>query len=222
MSASNHLLSAPGFGEDRQMDVRAALLQAAVTVFAEVGSRGATTRRIARQAGVNEVTLFRHFATKEDLLRAAFDHVAQQAVTMALPDDPVDPEAELLAWCRAHHRELYRLRALIRKFMGEYEERPQHCMQGMEVSVRIARHLTDYLRQLKRKGLAAGDWDERAACAMLMGTIFSDAMGRDTMPERYPYSMRAAVEKYVRLFLNAIGVPPGAAARPTRSSHVRT
>lgn len=205
------------------MDVRKSLLKAAVTVFAEAGSRGATTRRIAQEAGVNEVTLFRHFASKDELLQAAFAHFAHQAVAATLPDDPVDPETELLVWCRDHHRDLYRFRALIRKLMGEYEERPQHCTQGMEVSVRIARNLTDYLRQLKRKGLATGDWDERAACAMLMGAIFNDAMGRDTMPERYPYSMRAAVDKYVRLFLNAIGARPSAVAAPaTRSSHARS
>ncbi len=38
-----------------------------------------------------------------------------------------------------------------------------------------------------------------------MGAIFSDAMGRDTMPERYPGSMRDAVERYVDLLLAAIG-----------------
>ena len=190
------------------MDVREALLKAAVAVFAEAGSRGATTRRIAQQAGVNEVTLFRHFPSKDDLLQAAFADFAERATAQTLPDDPVDPEAELLAWCRDHHRQLYRVRALVRKLMGEYEERPHNCSQGMQVSVRIARSLTDYLTQLKRKGLATAAFDERAACAMLMGAIFNDAMGRDTMPERYPYSMRAATEKYVHLFLNAIGVRP--------------
>ena len=38
--------------------------------FARDGIRGATTREIARKAGVNEVTLFRHFKSKEQLLRA--------------------------------------------------------------------------------------------------------------------------------------------------------
>ena len=45
---------------------------------------------------------------------------------------------------------------------------------------------------------------------MLMGAIFADAMGRDTMPERYPYSMRDAIDQYVTLLLRAIG-----AAEPT-------
>jgi AcrR family transcriptional regulator len=34
------------------------------------GIQGATTREIARRAGVHEVTLFRHFKSKEQLLRA--------------------------------------------------------------------------------------------------------------------------------------------------------
>jgi AcrR family transcriptional regulator len=37
------------------------ILAAAELVFSRDGFQGATTREIARQAGVNEVTLFRHF-----------------------------------------------------------------------------------------------------------------------------------------------------------------
>jgi AcrR family transcriptional regulator len=187
------------------MDVRQALLKAAVKAFAESGTRGATTRRIAQDAGVNEVTLFRHFQSKEDLLREAMQYFAQQAVHRRLPDTPVDPRAELLAWCQAHHRELHQARALIRRAMGEFEERPEQCATGMQASVRIAHELAHYVGELKRRGLARSDADATAGTAMLMGAVFADAMGRDTMPERYPYPMRDAVEKYVDLFLHAIG-----------------
>ena len=197
------------------MDVREALIQAAIKVFAATGTHGATTRRIAQEAGVNEVTLFRHFKGKDDLIRAALEHFGQQAMGRALPDEPVDPETELVQWSRRHHRELHKVRALVRKSMGEFEEFPANCEHGLRASVRIADELTDYLRALRRTGLATGDWDERAAAAMLMGAIFSDAMGRDTTPERYPYSMREASEHYVRLLLTAIGVRRAAAAGDT-------
>jgi AcrR family transcriptional regulator len=45
-------------------------LDAATEILNRVGIQGATTREIARRAGVNEVTLFRHFKSKEQLLRA--------------------------------------------------------------------------------------------------------------------------------------------------------
>jgi len=189
------------------MDVRDALLKAAIKVFAETGSRGATTRRIAQEAGVNEVTLFRHFQSKDELIQAALRHFADQAAHRDLPDDPIDPAAELTSWCREHFRELYRVRSLIRKAMSEYEEHPARCAHGMQASIRIAESLSTYIRRLREKGLSSGEFDERAATSMLMGALFSDALGRDTMPERYPYSMRDAVDQYVLLFLRAIGVP---------------
>ena len=132
------------------MDVRESLLKATVKVFSEAGARGATTRRIAQEAGVNEVTLFRHFRSKEDLIEAALQHFARQAQLRELPADPINPEAELIDWCRAHHRDLHRMRALIRKTMGEYEEHPGHCAHGLQASIRIAQELADYFRRLKR------------------------------------------------------------------------
>ena len=54
----------------RRPPTRQRLLDAAARVFARDGLTGATTRAIAREAGLNEVTLFRHFQTKERLLAA--------------------------------------------------------------------------------------------------------------------------------------------------------
>lgn len=50
--------------EERRHDI----LEAALKVFAEKGYNGASTAEIARAAGVAEGTIFRHFATKKELL----------------------------------------------------------------------------------------------------------------------------------------------------------
>ena len=120
------------------MDVRNALLEAAITVFAESGSRGATTRRIAEQAGVNEVTLFRHFRSKDELIQAALVRFVTRIEHRPLPEVPTAPRAELLEWCRAHYRELLKHRSFIRKVMSEHEEHPGHCSLGLKASTSIA------------------------------------------------------------------------------------
>lgn len=51
------------------MSVEQRILDAALKVFASQGYTGATTRRIAEEANVAEVTLFRKFQSKENLLR---------------------------------------------------------------------------------------------------------------------------------------------------------
>lgn len=47
------------------------IIEAAVQLIDEKGYKGATTREIAERAGVNEVTLFRHFGNKKGIVEAA-------------------------------------------------------------------------------------------------------------------------------------------------------
>src|SRR5574341_2489090 len=49
------------------------LLQAALKVVSEKGYLGATTREIAREAGVTELTLFRHFGSKKKLFEGLLE-----------------------------------------------------------------------------------------------------------------------------------------------------
>jgi AcrR family transcriptional regulator len=206
------------------MDARELLLEAALKVYAEHGTRGATTRRIAHAAGVNEVTLFRHFGSKESLLRAALatSPRALAFIDTRLPETPVDPEAELSEFCQHHHQALHQARSIIRKTMGEFEEHPEVSRTACALPVMIADALQNYLQRLRAAGLARGDWNPRAASAMLMGTLFNDAMARDCMPERFPYSEREGIAHYVALFLQAIGARQparraSAPAKPARS-----
>ncbi|MBC2721452.1 TetR/AcrR family transcriptional regulator [Desulfosporosinus sp.] len=52
--------------DERRQDI----LEAAINVFTKKGYNGSTTAEIARAAGVAEGTIFRHFATKKELLIA--------------------------------------------------------------------------------------------------------------------------------------------------------
>jgi AcrR family transcriptional regulator len=60
----------------RTTDTREALIQAALEVFLQRGFARATTREIARAAGVAEGTIYRHFADKYDLFHAVFMSLA--------------------------------------------------------------------------------------------------------------------------------------------------
>jgi AcrR family transcriptional regulator len=186
-------------------EVRDQLLQAALRVYAVSGVRGATTRRITHEAGVNEVTLFRHFGSKDTLLQEALAWESRQVIEgVGLPAEPVDPQQELLEFCRRQHRVLLASGPLIRTSMAEFGEHPEATRLVCQAPVRLAEELQQYFVRLRVKGLAAGDWQPRAAAAMLMGTLFSDAMGRECMPERFPPE-QDAIAQYVALFLRAIG-----------------
>ena len=69
---------------------RERILEAAGRVYAKHGFRGATTRLIAMEAEVNEVTLFRTFGSKSALLDAVL--VPQHAAQPATPLPAAAPE----------------------------------------------------------------------------------------------------------------------------------
>jgi AcrR family transcriptional regulator len=181
------------------------IMRAAARVFGELGYRGATTRRIAQEAGVNEVTLFRHFGSKDELIREALEYRARPGRKQVLPDEPGDPVAELTEFGREQLDHLFRNRSLIRTCMGEGDERPEIIAGAMSRPVRLRRELLAYLYRLRDRAWIDDDADLQAAATMLMGALFSDAMGRDYMPQSYPEEMEEAPARYVNLVLKAIG-----------------
>src|ERR1700746_3106710 len=66
---------------------RKRILAAAQHVFSRDGFQGATTREIAREAGVNEVTIFRHFHTREELLHATLKHSCASLDALVQPEE---------------------------------------------------------------------------------------------------------------------------------------
>jgi AcrR family transcriptional regulator len=65
-------------------ETRQRILGAAARVFAEAGYARSTTRALAAAAGVNEVTLFRHFGSKKNLFAAVIEQFGGPAVTISL------------------------------------------------------------------------------------------------------------------------------------------
>jgi AcrR family transcriptional regulator len=198
------------------------ILHAAARVYAELGFRGATTRRIAQEAEVNEVTLFRIFGSKDALLREAIQ--ARGPVVPpgqpVLPHEPVDPERELKLWCVAHLAQLRASASLLRKTMSEMEERPELGAGACEGPNCAAQELRDYLMRLRKRGLIDADVPLQAAASMLISALMGDAMVREVMPERFPQPAEAAPLMYTRLFLRAIGLRqrPARATATKRSS----
>jgi AcrR family transcriptional regulator len=186
------------------MEAREKILEAALQVFSEAGSRGATTRRIAEVAGVNEVTLFRQFGCKERLLREALVRVSERPSPDGLPESPVAPEAELMRWAAGHLNELHAASAWIRRSMGEFEEHPEVSASSCAGPARLAIELRAYLCRLQGHGIIAPDVDIVAAASMLVGALFADAIGRDVIPDGHPFSIDEAAARYVRLLLRAI------------------
>jgi AcrR family transcriptional regulator len=200
-------------------EIRARILAAAARVYAQYGFRGATTRLIATEAGVNEVTLFRTFGSKAQLLQAMLHAQVESSVVPLLSHEPQDAQAELTRWCLSVLEYLRGHAHLIRKTIAEADERPEAACAACEGPSSAGRSLVLYLEHLREEGLITPDADVETAVSMFMSAMFGDALYRDIIPNAFPRPVAAAAERYVNTFLRAVGLR--APSLPDRSRQAR-
>lgn len=191
-----------------QPSARERILQAAERVFAQYGPAGATTRRIAEEAGVNEVTLFRHFGSKEVLLEEATRLHATGEHAMPLPDVPVNPERELTAWVTREIERLRGSREFILQCLASEAANPAMVESGALPMSQAAAELQRYVERLNDAGRIRHPEERAVATTMFLATLYSDALGRAALPDVHHTDERAAPAMYVRVFLRALGVRP--------------
>jgi AcrR family transcriptional regulator len=156
---------------------RKRILAAAELVFSRDGLQGATTREIARQAGVNEVTLFRHFRTREELLRATLDQGCATFEALVGQSDEVWND-RLLESLEHFVREMYSVvrqrEALVRALVSEARILPASIRNALQefMEQRKAR-LVARLKQAQELGLVRKDVDLSAASDLIRDSIHS-------------------------------------------------
>src|ERR1700685_3186873 len=98
------------------------ILDAAIRVFGRDGVSGATTREIARVAKVNEVTLFRYFKNKNELLRQVVLQSCkryEQVFAGASVATHGDLRRTVRNYAEPYAKKVHENEDLVRTFMGE-------------------------------------------------------------------------------------------------------
>jgi AcrR family transcriptional regulator len=196
-------------------DARTKLLEVAARVYAEAGYRGTTTRRIAQEAELNEVTLFRHFGSKDALLREAIEHADREGRQL-LNRDAADPVAELHRWAWATYERYYAQRNMIRQILGDTVDRPEIAPRICDDQMHEFGQLAAFMARLAERAIIAEAEPARleATAAMLLHSLLSNALWRDIVPDIPPPETR--VQLFVDITLRALGArhTPSAGARP--------
>jgi AcrR family transcriptional regulator len=184
------------------------ILDAAARLFAEDGARGATTRRIAALAGVNEVTIFRHFASKEELLMQALDRTTAERITelstQRLPAEPVSVPAELSVRLREVHAGFTFANRSVRTALGEWGHHPELDERLLRVPRYLADELEQYIAAAQARGLVRGDVLPAVAAQALLALVFADGLLRPMLPAHFPLEPGATVDAYLTIILDGL------------------
>jgi AcrR family transcriptional regulator len=185
-------------------ETRARIMQAASQLFSEKGFAGTTTRAIAEKSGVNEVTLFRHFGTKENLVKAIMDQFGGMAIAEDLEAlFSGDYVQDLTLVGHAMMKVMTERSDAMRMAICEAGNFPEFQQLVAENPRQLRRMLARYFESHMTTGLMHSGHPELLAQAFL-GMFFSYALLRgfildSLQPE---ISSDEVVEQFVTLFVH--------------------
>jgi AcrR family transcriptional regulator len=182
------------------------IIEAAMRIFAKEGVSGATTRKIALAAKVNEVTLFRHFKTKEELLRQViaqkskrFEHVFTEVPIK----NKTDLKRTLLTFTKSYVQMLRDNEDFIRTFFGEMTRHPDLCRRLFGESAKPLRlKFINFLHEAQKARLVCPNLDASTAADAFTGMLLIGMLRRPINESYYSYEKYA--KTCLQLFLKGI------------------
>lgn len=153
---------------------RQRLLEAAREEFGQQGIEAATTRGIAERAGCNEVTLFRHFESKQKLLAAVVQETSREfyALCDCGGNFSGNLREDLGRFARVYNESLERCEGMTRALIGEGRRRPTLCKELIgDVIDPFHQSIARYLDQAKKVGKVREDLE-----TMTFAEVFTSAL----------------------------------------------
>ncbi len=182
---------------------RPRLLEAARAEFGDKGIEAATTRGIAERAGCNEVTLFRHFETKQKLLVAVVQETSDEFRALCdcgggfsgnLLDD-------LMRFAQVYNASLERCEGMARAMIGESRRRPTLAKELIgDVLEPFHRSIAANLEQHRLAGRVRAGIDAMAFAEVLTSALMGGLLRRSSGLSGLDSDgwIRATVEIFVR------------------------
>jgi AcrR family transcriptional regulator len=148
------------------------ILSAAMETFSEKGYKTATTREIADKADVNEVTIFRHFASKEGLFEQTVQHYSPPPVLTADLGKKLtgDIKADLTVLANKYLKAAIKNAPYIRLSIMELPRNPDLIRIVTLIPVELSTSVAEYLHNKHENG------EIKAADFELLSQMFYDIL----------------------------------------------
>ena len=189
-----------------KQDTRTKILDAALKLFSESGFKSTTTKAIADKADINELTLFRHFGTKENLFFSAIEYgIHPQEIEEFLNIEPSeDLSKDLKNIAHQLSQNMFKRVAIKKLMLVEANRGGMLARNASLLPLKIKQLLIDYFQNAQDKDQIRHIDPEIAAVVFFSfffrSLIFHAFLGNDI----YLNIDESVIEKFVDIFLNGI------------------
>jgi AcrR family transcriptional regulator len=192
-------------GERRDQIVRVAM-----ELFARDGFKGATTREIARKAGISEAVIFKHFSRKEDLYDAIIDSRCsdtggRSTLVAALEGRKGVEVFGALASHLINENELYP--AFLR--LLTYSALERHGLSEKFIKTKgleLIEFLEGHIRSLIKEGVFRDDIDAALAARAFMGMVHHYSLSQELygLKRYFKRPSHEVVDAFVAIFFEGM------------------
>lgn len=186
-------------------DKRAAILRAAISVFARCGYFNSKVADIAREAGVADGTVYLYFKSKEEILHSIFDRSVEDALGAARKRVArlSDPREKLRQIAHMHLERLGADRDLAVVFQvelrGSTKFMEEFSAAGFAEYLALIRSTFE---EGQRAGMFRADLNARVVAKVLFGAL--DEMATNWILSKRRYKLAPMADQVLDIFLNGV------------------
>lgn len=181
------------------------VLEAGLRLFSKKGYLGSTTKEIAKEAAVAEVTLFRHFPSKEKLFEDVINTYSfLPALKGLLPEVQKIPYEKALALIAKRFLETLSSRKdLIQIMHSEIHRYPEKIYKIYHAVIdESIKTLASYFDEKQKNG-TLGKFNTEFGARAFLGMFFSYFNAREfKMRKKYSDDDAMTIKEYVSIFVN--------------------
>ncbi len=185
---------------------REKILKSALQLFSQKGYLGATTREIAQEAGIAEVTLFRHFPSKQQLLEEVMNRKTfLPTLRELLPGlSGMEFEEALTVIANRFLDTLEVLKDWIRVLQAEVQRSPDSVHRIFHAFLDgLFETLAGYFREMQQKGVLRRDFDPELGARLFHGMFFNYFVVEEIFSRKQykPTERAKVVDEFVAIFV---------------------
>lgn len=184
------------------------ITQVAFRIIASEGIKGLSVAQVARQVGLVPSALYRHFASKDELLDSVLDSIGERLLANVgiVSEKTVDPLERLGLLLRLHVSFIRENQGALRVVFAEdiYGDNPQRRTRVYQMIERYLVGVGEIVRQGQREGRIRPDVEPETISTMFLGLIQPAAILWHMSNGKFDVTKHA--EKAWRIFSDAIRV----------------
>jgi AcrR family transcriptional regulator len=183
------------------------ILDAAMIVFSENGFKGATTIKIAKEAGVNEITIFRKFKSKENLLKAVIEKKLSETLArldhILCEEKSADVEVCIKTLAISLNQFLDERMDFIFMLVTQGRKKPEIMGLFTQFRKKLVEHLSEYFQEQMNRGNIR-KVDPELLAFSLFSFIFNKSLSEKIFKEHFINDDVKSFEEFIDVFMRGI------------------